>query len=271
LHVLGAGTAGYWFCRTAASLPLGERIREVTVVDRARIREVNAITCPAYEGAIGCCKADRLADLIRSWFPASGLCVRSAAGEVEDIDWPALAGGGQRVIVAVGLDNWSSRVTVVSDLRAAKPEHTVPVIQIGLDRDEASVAVYGSDWTDPCPACGKQVLPASTPCVVFTAGGELARGTLHDEARAAGRHAAWIAARFLDGGTEVVNTKTSLVRTSAGAEFTAFTRPARREESCAGAHDPATPQRWTGLAGLEEWNGQEAVRANRTEAEEVPS
>jgi hypothetical protein len=263
LYVLGAGTAGFWVARTFARAPVGRHTAHVTIVDRARIREANAVTCPDYAGHVGRFKAERLAELTRAWFPRRTRTVRSLVSEVEAISWGDLLGSdgiteSTTAVAVVGLDNWSSRVNVCEDLRLARDERRareMHLIQIGLDRDQAAVAVFGSRWADPCPACGLRVLPESTPCYLVSREGTLVRGTLHEEAQAAAHLAARIARRTLAGNRIWVNTKTNLwkkprrwpLRMLPGRRFGRFTRDTARVDGCRGPHGPATPLRWGGI------------------------
>ena len=279
--VLGAGTVGFWLTRTifssAAAFPkrgeaaLAVRINHLLICDRARIGATSGVTCPDYAGeeVRGAWKCERLGELVGEWCGRSGPAVETFAGAVEDLGWDRLApaspgpdGGvhapGGMLLVFVGLDRWSSWLAAVEDSRrfAARFERVL-LVQIGLDRGQASLAVLGSEWEDPCPACGLAYLPDPESCVAYTTDRRLLRGNLHAEACAAAEVAVEIAGAFLDGDEELRNRKMYLFQRPAvysGGEpersrlgFQRFQIPARRFAECCGPHSPHTPLRWEGV------------------------
>ena len=251
LVLCGCGTVGYWAAATLLRSPLAASIALVVAVDRSVIRENNSITCPLYRGHAGRHKAARLAEMIRRWRPS--IPVECMAVPVEEVVWPRVAdlerrAGAARSVVVVGLDRWQSRLTVASDLRAeATGTAEGPVVaQVGLDRGQASLGVFGSRLDDPCPACGLSVLPETEPCTAVDPAGRLRRGNLHKEARGAARWLIDVVAACREEPRPIrwTNTKTSLTE-DAGADggFRASTRRCRAVSGCWGPHGPAAPAR----------------------------
>lgn len=252
LLVAGCGTVGLACTSELAKTDSAPGIASLTLVDRCDIREPNAITCPPYAGHVGRPKSQRLAELASEWLPRSAP-IRWLRASVETMPWPQLLaslGDGAPLIAVAGLDDWDSRVTLVADLRRAAAEATMhaAIIQCGLDRGQAQVAVFSADWSDPCPACGLNVLPEPDACVAYDAAGQLLRGDLQREARAAAQLVAEIVADLLRpsaAGRGWTNTKTNLTAEAGGANgFRRFTHTARRQPGCLGPHSPVGPLRW---------------------------
>lgn len=320
LVVLGCGTAGVACLRELARDPLSRRLRSVTLVDRARIREANAITCPPYAGHEGCPKSERLSELAAGWLGGDARLTWLLAS-VESLPWrqliagagagsgtsgskeekaglgtphwmerlggpsnegfgqphyvvdrpgerktnpaeqglfssvpnPAFSSGGA-MIALIGLDDWDSRLCAIEDLRRVASEAPAGArlagalaIQVGLERGQAQVSVFGPLWDDPCPACGLSVLPRKEPCVALDGEGRLLRGDLQREARAAALLVREIVADCLTAGTispQWVNTKTNLWAAEGAEDFQRLTHRGRRCPSCLGPHSPNTPLRW---------------------------
>lgn len=260
LVVLGAGTAGYWFTSTIASSPLAGRIAGLAICDRGVIGRASGITCPDYSGdeRLGRPKCDRLAELAPHWFSPHTLRIETYHGAVEDLQWRRLftprerASGdrGRSLLVGViALDRWSSRLAAVEDARsmAEASGDDVLLLQIGLDRGQASLAAFGSTWTDPCPACGLAFLPETESCVAYTTDHELVRGNLHAEAQAAARLAVEIIEDGLRGGRSWVNTKTFMFERPDEIDYRRLACAARRFPECCGPHASATALRWEDL------------------------
>lgn len=253
LLACGCGTASYWVIDMLGRRGLLGGVAHVALCDRAEIREQNAVTCPQYT-EVGRLKCDRLAELTRPWLPAE-TAVETIYGNVEQIPWQSHLPATdepreQETIVLVGLDCWDSRLAVAEDLRRYCGRGRTTMIQVGLDRGQAGVAVFGCRFADPCPACGLGTLPESEPCVVLGANHELLRGNLHSEAAAAADVVRQVVADILAGRWgDWVNTKTNLVaaQPSGGGRYRRFTRRRRRVAGCLGPHSPATPIRWDGL------------------------
>ena len=249
--VCGCGTAGYWVTRSLVRPPTMELETCMVFCDRAEIREANVITCPEYATS-GQPKSARLARLARRWSHA-GIDARAVQGSVERLAWNSILSGVGKTLVIMGLDNWPSRLTVAEDVRrfcASRHGTYIPIIQIGLDCGQASVAVFGSDFDDPCPACGLPSLPDPEPCVLMTADGKLLRGNLHAEAQTAARFVGRIThdCLALNRVGRWINTKTNLILTREREQGpNVFTRRCRKVRGCLGPHDRATPVRWSDL------------------------
>lgn len=250
----GCGTAGYWAARALVRQPLAASRMRMIFCDRVAIRENNAITCPEYTTP-GQPKCVRLAELAVRW---SGVQLAADAVDscVERFRWEDIlartGASSHRAFAVVGLDNWPSRLAIAEDLRrvCAAGAMSVPMIQVGLDRGQASIGVFGSRPCDPCPACGLASLPDGEPCVALTADRALLRGNLHAEADASGD----FVRRIIDdclmpaGLGRWVNTKTNLILIGTGRKrIDGFTRPCRKAASCLGPHGPAAAIRWNGL------------------------
>lgn len=251
LIIAGAGTVGYWTAKVFSESRLRGRIARITIADGSRIRPQNAVTCPGYARHAGRPKCERLAELARGWFGRRALRVSAVMGDVEELNWPGLLAadvqGGAALVIA-GLDDWSSRLSVCGDIRAARgPRPPALLVQIGLDRDRAALAVLGTSPRDPCPACGLSFLPETEPCVLLDEKRRPARGDLRSEARAAARLAARVAVGLPTLPRRWLNTKTNLFRERGGRGFGRFTRPARRTDGCIGPHSRSRPVRWEGV------------------------
>ena len=258
LAVVGCGTVGHWGSLDLMSSGAADRLTGATFIDRALIRERNAITCPGYAGHADRPKSERLEELARRLIRGQTR-TRSVICGVDRIDWgdvlPAGGADGRRAnIVLVGLDDWGARLTVAEDLRrhAAGAGIEVVSIQIGLDKGQAQVCVYGSRHADPCPACWLPSLPGKQPCVVFTSDNALLRGDLHREAREAARLVRRIVTDLLRGSEAWTNTKTNL--TAGGRVRGGFERLTRERcrmmPGCHGPHFARGPMRWSEILGL---------------------
>lgn len=255
LVLAGCGTVGYWACRAIARSPLAASLARSVFVDCSRIRPVNAVTCPAYAAHAGRPKCERLAELAAEWSAgATADGSRVLPRRVETLDWDDLLESPwkHKAVVVAGLDAWEARLILAEDARRFTFRHpsNVILIQCGLDRDKAAVAVFGSRFEDPCPAEGMSVLPGREACVAYDPRGRLLRGDLRREAGAAARLVVAIIRSHLrsDGtGSAWVNTKTNLVRRD-GNRFERTTRACRRAEGCFGPHGAESlPLRWDGL------------------------
>lgn len=245
LHFFGCGTASYAVARALAEAE--KPPQSITFIDKAVIRENNAITCQLYAGRTGEPKADRLAGLMRQWLPGTG--VRSIVDCVENAAWWEIlqedaADPDAMPLAVIGLDDWDSRMTVIEDLRQLATilprSPRIPAVQVALERDQAQVCVFGSDWADPCPACGLLSLPAPQPCVLFDGSGQLVRGNLRREADAAAGLAVRIVSHLVkrvgQNANRWLNTKTNLIATPGGLEFRTATRSTTRMAGCIGPH-----------------------------------
>jgi len=256
LILLGAGTVGYHLLAQIAHSPLARLVKHIVICDPAAIREENAITCPLYRGHVREPKCNRLAALAVRRFADARPRISTIRRCVEELSWdrvlaPEEPGRDRVAIILVGLDNWDARLAAMEDLRQHATAHqdghdSLVFIQVGLDRGQASIAVLGVDYDDPCPACGKQVLPEPQPCVLFSPDHRLLRGNLRCEAHAAGRYVRRIAEDMVLPHRRSVwlNTKTNLVADSGGRAFRQFTRPCRSQVECFGPHHPGGPLRW---------------------------
>ncbi|MFH1920801.1 MAG: hypothetical protein ABIP48_13035 [Planctomycetota bacterium] len=253
LVAAGGGTVILAFLRVLARAGVAKGLDRVSLIDPAVIREVNALTCSEYAGHCGKTKVDRLAELLGQWL--EGVKTAILPHEVENVDWTRLLGAGDDaeapagpVIVLIGLDQWQSRMNLIEDLRhAAAGKPGVLAIQVAVERDQAQVSVFGNRWEDPCPGCGLLQLPASEPCVLFQADGELVRGNLGREAGASAVLAVRIVTDHLAANGSAgswVNTKTNLHAVGRGDHrFHRYTRERVRTEGCLGPHGEATPIR----------------------------
>jgi hypothetical protein len=247
LVACGCGTANYWIVRLLVRSVLAKSLARVVLCDRGRIRKNNAITCPSYM-EIDRPKSEMLEELARRWLGGKAV-VEAIHGTVEQLQWddilPLGAAPGHRTVV---LDGWPSRLAVTEDLRcrSASLLADVVMVQVGLDRGQASVAVFGCRFEDPCPACGLRTLPESEPCVVLTAGNKTLRGNLHREAQAAARLVRKILSDHLGGRSAGwINTKTNLVTAGLdGERYCRFTRSCRQVAGCLGPHAPTMSLRW---------------------------
>lgn len=257
LVLLGAGTANYHIlAQLAHSSQLARLIRHIVICDRATIRVENAITCPLYRGHVHEPKCSRLGALAVRRFGVAKPLISTIHRRVEEVSWDdVLAPGSVRhrrmIFVLIGLDNWQSRLTAMEDLRrhtVTHPDHrdTLVFIQVGLDLSQASIAVLGASYDDPCPACGKHGLPEPQPCVARTQERRLLRGNLRCEARAAGRCVRRIVEDLAlrTPRSTWLNTKTNLVADPGARIFRQFTRSCQYQVQCLGPHNSAGPLRW---------------------------
>jgi len=252
LVACGCGTANYWAVGDLARRGPSSAPVRAAFCDRAEIREHNAVTCPLYTKP-GRRKCERLAELAGRWSRGKW-AVEAIHGSVERLPWddilsPPDAAPGHRTIVLVGLDRWPSRLAVAEGLRcaSARTGAEAAMVQIGLDRGQAAVGVFGCRLSDPCPACGLATLPEPEPCVVLAAGGKLLRGNLHSEARAAGRLTRRIVCGLLGRSRALswINTKSHLIAARPGGRrYRRLTRPCRAMAGCMGPHAPAATIRW---------------------------
>jgi len=218
-----------------------------------------------------------LAELVQQWLPTK-IDIRAMHGCVEQIQWeyilkPEEVAQGHKLIVVAGLDRWTSRMVLAEDLRHYKSRTSTDslLIQVGIDRGRASVAVFGCSFSDPCPACGLHSLPDPEPCVVVTAEKKLLRGNLHSEARAA----AVLVRQIINDHIRIkcpafwVNTKSNLTKSSSDKqekqEYDRFTRSCHSFLGCFGPHKPKTPIRWDAI--LEPLNMEGDYYENQCKAE----
>jgi len=253
LVAAGCGTVNLACVRELARGAAAEGLDSVTLIDPAAIREVNAITCPEYAGSEGTHKVERLAELLHRWH--EGSTVEALPKDVEDVDWKGLLAPGDAsgptarpVVVLIGLDDWQSRLHVIEDLRhAAQGRSEILPVQAAVERDQAQVTVFGNRWQDACPACGLLELPASEPCALYSDEGQLVRGDLQREARAAAELVAEIVADHLAANGAPctwARTKTNLHAVRPGSRrFKRHTRPRVGLSGCLGPHSEATPLR----------------------------
>jgi hypothetical protein len=175
LIVFGAGTAGFHAVKAIAEDPnLAAELRRVSVIDKARIRANNVITCPGYQGHLGRWKAERLAEFMLELLAAE-VRVSSIVGSVHELDFAGLlksaCRSARRLVVAlVCLDDWEARVAVDRGLRSVAPTSAADVVlcQVSFDLGGAQTVVLPADYASPCLVCGiRDVLPAPESCVVF--------------------------------------------------------------------------------------------------------
>jgi len=233
------------------------QLAELLICDKARIRKTNTITCPLYADHVGEYKSECLTHLARQGLGKhTAIKAHSLVSWIEKLDWYDLLDSrtdeGGHIVVLVGLDNWSGRLSVTQDIRAyaaARPNwaERITQIQIGIDRCQASVSVFGSSFAQVCPACGKaQPLPTPEPCACFNERRELVRGTLLPEASSAAQAACYLIGAILSGQRAAwINTKTNLVgHESDPCLSPKLTRVCQSTPGCLGAHTPVSPLRW---------------------------
>ena len=252
LLVAGCGTAGLAVLSAVASRAgLRSTLRGIACVDNGRVETRNMTTCPELEGYVGRAKSVAAANLADRLLPESARVITSMR-DVEDVDWEELLRSishGEtvdHVVALLALDDWSSRLCLVEDLRRMAPRMTacLTIIQVGLERNLAQVSVFGPNWTDRCPACGLASLPASEPCSVLDEKRQPARGALQRERRAAASHVCRVLEDLQTAGREHPwrNTKTNLEALApAGRGFRSFTRRKFQVAGCLGPHSPDTP------------------------------
>jgi hypothetical protein len=249
LIVMGCGTVGYSILSAFLLAPLAQKLSRVTLIDQGHVRPHNAITCPGYTDFNGLSKPAALLGVCADRLPPN-LDVDLYCRSVEDLDWTTLlnrcSSAGRDdgpVLVVMGLDDWQSRLCVIEALRGAQTRVTarITAVQVGLDRGEAQVSIFGNRWEDPCPACGLSVLPSSEPCVV-NAGDGLVRGDLKAEARVATGEVMRLAALVLADEEDLwVNTKINLVSANAAMQFVRYRRARHSMNRCVGPHASETP------------------------------
>ncbi len=254
----GCGTVGYHCGTRLAGSSLATSLEGVITIDRARISNNNAVSCPEYAGHVDEPKSRCLAGILGA---RAGVRVAAHVEDIEDADWPALVSPGGAVesesecltVVIIGLDDWSARLSVIERLRqlaGAAATRLLP-IQVGLDRGRAVVWVFDAyDWAAPCPACGMDRLPEPEPCILFDREHHLVRGDLRSEAAAAADLVCQIVGETLGGRTEPgwVGTKTELHAEAAGGPYRRTTRRRRTmAPHCLGPHDPRGPVSWSHL------------------------
>jgi hypothetical protein len=215
--------------------------------------------CPQYRDHIGKHKCNCLARLAVEWFSPSRPRFSTMDCRVEALRWgrildPTPLGEGRYVVVLAGLDNWGSRVLAMEDVRRhfssqEASGHKTAFIQIGLDRGQASIAVFGIGYDDPCPACGKQSLPEPEPCVYLGENGRLLRGNLRQEAQAAARQFCKIVEDLAEpsGQSTWLNRKANLTVDLSSGRGELITRPTEHQPDCLGPHSNVGPIRWTSI------------------------
>ena len=255
LIVAGCGTVGYHaLLELIRHARLIKSLSRLVLCDPAKIRDVNAITCPGYQGYAGRFKCDRLADLVRHRLGATILNKPCLLEKLRSDLGPDFFSRNERYVIMGGLDRWEARINLSEDARrwADATGITIPLLLVGLDRGLSSISVLGSRRDDPCPACGlgPGTLPETQPCVVFSAPGELLRGNLQVEAKAAARQIIRIIDGLLGSGPsawEWMNRKINLSGLDCDhPEPVVEIRTARRVEGCFGPHGP-TPILWDDL------------------------
>jgi hypothetical protein len=256
LILLGAGTVGYHCLNVLSGAVIARLVKRIVICDCATIHPKNAITCRGYRGHLKEPKCNCLAALAIEWFPTSRPRISPMHCRVEALRWdqvlaPIRTCDEQFTIVLAGLDNWDSRLVAMEDLRRyvwsrEGRSRGTAFVQIGLDRGQASIAVFGTGYEDPCPACGKQVLPGSEPCVLFTGAGRLLRGSLRREARAAAGQFCQIVEHLAQPThcATWLNRKANLVIGGPEGTKALFTRRVDWQSGCFGPHSAAGPIRW---------------------------
>jgi hypothetical protein len=254
LLALGCGTVGHHNVEALlGDSSVAAAVTRFDAVDCKRVSERNGYTVPWLRGREGESKAACLRQR------AAVLAGRPLAGAthdecVESLDWNRLLDAGNQdapadrmIIVLIGLDNWSSKVSAVSDVRqaAAATGREVLIVQAAVDRGQAQVGVFGSRWDAACPACGILGLPSTEPCVVFREGGRLLRGDLGREAGAAAAEVLAVVKDCLATGetSRWPDRKINLVSDDGGQGFTKFMRVRPMVPGCWGPHSSDTPMR----------------------------
>lgn len=254
LHVVGCGTANYHAVQQLCRSDRAPDVTRMTFTDYQRVGPENALTCPDYAGHEGQSKAAVLAVKAVEWMDGRLPQIEVYPFREEDLDWarilPERPDGGLAFVLA-GLDDWTARLHVCDDVRLRRdacPASRAVIIQIGLDKGLASLAVFNNTWDSPCPACGLARLPNPEPCIALAANGDLLRGDLRTEAAEAGKVAldviADLASRAPARGW--LNTKTQVaVGGRAGApSVLRQTRPCVAQAGCWGSHYSRGPTRW---------------------------
>jgi len=257
LIMLGSGTAGYWAANLLLRRPAGSGPRRLVLVDRSPVKPNSLITCPEYRGHVGEPKCAVLARLASSWAATTTLqpVIESVFADVRALDWPGILSASAcapLVLAVVALDDWAARLGAIEDARRAAlgGRARLLFVQVGLDRDQAQLAVYGQSLDDPCPACGMSCLPQTEPCVVLTSRGTLLRGDLHAEACAAARLLRRIVRVELIRPGTWLNVKANLhaAADNAGRQrWSIRIHRAARAAGCFGAHDAAPPVAWPAM------------------------
>lgn len=255
-HVIltGAGTVNYWAAPEllASPNPLPQRI---TVIDRAKVKDANAITCPAYAGQSDRPKVECLKEILRA-DAVTPVEIVTLHKSVQLVNWEAEVltdNHGAPMLVMMGLDDWPARLNVLSAVRRLVYDHAtlnIVVLQGSLERRHAQLNVYSPDYRSYCCICGLALLPASEPCVVLQNDGRLLRGDLRREAAALAalvREAAAAILRDANGRRQWLDTKTILTLGSDG-QVTRETRKREAVPGCIGPHRPGlAPLRWEAL------------------------
>ena len=248
LVIVGCGTVGYWAARNLCRSPLASALGRAVMVDHDEVSDTNAYSCPNYRGRSGLLKPHVLGRLMAGPWGLAHVELLPLCHEVERVDWAQLIDQADGLVcVLMGLDNWDARVRAVRDVRNAlvdRPDADVLTIMCAVDRSLAQVSVFGMGFGDLCPACGLASLPHPEPCILFNAQGELVRGNLRREARAAAQLASEIIASHLaDGGSQWTNTKSNLtLAPHSGQVIHRMTRQRTRSKPCFGAHE--APINW---------------------------
>jgi hypothetical protein len=254
LVMIGCGTVNHHNAEVLfPNRSLAAHLLAFDTVDCKTVSERNGHTVPWLWGHEGEPKAVCLRERVMAQLgrPLEGAAYYQ---DVETIDWNHLLASrcrgpcdGRMVFVLMGLDNWSARVSAVTDIRhaVAAVDADVLVVQAAVDRGQSQVSTFGPCWADPCPVCGLLAAPATEPCVVFREGGRLLRGDLQREASAAAAQVLTVVKDCLDAGSisQWRNRKINLVSNGTQREFARFTRARSMVSGCWGPHSPHTPLR----------------------------
>jgi hypothetical protein len=262
MHVLGCGTAAYWLIVMLVETWGFGYPRRITFTDFDKICEHNQATCPRYQRSLwDQLKCIALPGLVREGLP-SAVILESYPIAVEQLDWARLLPTldlrcGVDTVIALLLDNWSSRLVALEDIRQrvadvlrGAAEHIL-LVTVGLDKGAAQVCTFTADHEAHCPLCWLPSLPGPEPCVVLDKEGRLLRGNLHRESQAA----AGLVLRIIDAHrrrneqpSPWPNTKSHLrLPTVEEPDGSIETRPGLRMPGCKGPHSVNVPIRWDKL------------------------
>jgi hypothetical protein len=260
LFLQGAGTVGYRIAYEVATSSLADFLERVVICDKADIRPCNAITCPEYEQRKGP-KSLILAGLMSRWMGRRKVPITPFNDDVGRLPWRELIYEGQvprgtepgQIIVAQGLDDWASRLIATQELREAMHDDpnadNVAIIQVGVDKNLASLAMYDCDFSQPCACCQVPgALPQKQACTALNAKGQPARGDLHAEAGAAAR---FVVKNMIASRLEPSERKRWMLQMiqlfrshSTDAEFEMLELECELDPDCVGPHELVAPVFW---------------------------
>lgn len=261
LFFLGAGTANYWIAHTLARSLLARRLDRVVICDWADVRPVNAATCPDYAGRTGP-KSFVLAELMYQWM-AGAVPIEPFKDDVGRLPWWQLIPEGDpigQVIFVQGLDEWTARLITNQEIRARMDGDpnvdNAAIIQVGVDANLASLAMYGCRFSQPCNCCDVSgALPRKQACTALNAEGGMLRGNLHAEAQAAAKVVEEMVASRLGGPSERerwMGQKMQLYRSrSTDERFDRIVLSSELDAECIGPHSPVAPVWWDTSSVLE--------------------